>query len=330
MRIARFSHSVSVMAVAVLSMISVNMALPVRAADPLKVVVTFSILGDLVENVGGDLVSIQTLVGADGDAHAFEPTATEAQSVADAQVIIENGLEFETWLDNLVSGADSKAVRVVVSEGIEPLEGEEHEDGEHEESTATADSTTEADDEEDHEHEHEEDPHIWQSVKNAVIVVRNIEKGLSAADPTNAATYKRNADAYVAELNALDAEIRESVESIPADQRKLVTSHDALGYYAAEYGFTVVGTVIPSSNTEAETTSAELATLIDTIRSSGVKAVFAENISNTALIQQVVDETGVKFAPELYTDALGQPGTDGDTYIRMMQHNTRVIVENLR
>ncbi len=279
-------------------------------AGKLKVVATFSVLGDFVRNVAGDHVQLMVLVGPDGDTHEYEPSPSESVALANADVVIENGLGFEPWLDNLYTAAHSTAKRIVASRGVATLEVKD-------EPAADAHSET--------------DPHIWQDVQRAMSMVRNIEAGLSEADPTNAAIYKQNAEAYLHRLETLDNQIVQQVAGLPATRRKLVTSHDALGYYAARYGFELVGSVIASVSTEAgEPSAKDFADLINAIRASGTQAIFLETVTSPALIERISKEADVKIGPALYTDALGAPDSDGATYIDAMRHNTQAIVSTLR
>lgn len=298
---------------------------PSNSNTKLSVVATYSILGDLVANVGGDLVQIETLVGAGGDAHTFEPTPADSVKLIQATLIFENGLEFEPWLNDLYTSAQSQARRVVVSEKVEPraLEEAEHheEEGEHaQEEGAQHD-----------EHQHGEfDPHIWQSVTNAKLMVETIRDALVAADPNNTATYQANAENYLAQLSELENWVEAEVAKLPAEHRKLVTSHDTFGYFAERYGFEVIGSALTSVSTEAsEPSAAELAALVEQIKAIGVPAIFAENISNPRLMEQIAAEANVTLAPTLYTDALGEPGSDGETYIKMMRYNVQTIVTAL-
>lgn len=279
-------------------------------AGKLKVVATFSVLGDFVRNIAGDTVELKILVGPDADTHEYEPSPTDNVALTNADVIVENGLGFEAWLDNLYSAARAKAKRIVASEGVAILQVKD---------TADAPSHREG------------DPHIWQDVKRAMQMVRNIEAGLSAADPTHRALYQQNAAAYLKQLEALDNEIVQQVMGLPAPQRKLVTSHDALGYYAAGYGFELVGSVIASVSTEAgEPSAKDFADLVNAIRATGTKAIFLETVTSPALIERISKEAGVSIGPALYTDALGAPNSEGATYIEAMRHNTRAIVSTLQ
>ena len=272
-------------------------------------VATYSILGDLVENVGGQNVELTTLVGPDADAHTFEPAPSDNAGLAEADVVFENGLGFETWLDELYRSSGSNAERVVVTEDVDPMPLIE----------------------EDHGHEPREyDPHVWHDPANAVVMVESIREALTEADPENSEAYRRNAEEYVSELDALDADVGELVGSVPEDNRTLFTSHDTFGYFAERYGFGV-DTALASVSTEAGDPSAgETARLIEEIEASGVPAIFAENVSNQATMENIAREAGVELAPALYTDALGGPGSAGDTYVKMMRYNVSTMAEALQ
>ena len=273
----------------------------------LNVVATFSILGDLVRAVAGDNVQLHTLVGPDGDTHTYEPIPADGVALAQANLIFENGLGFETWLNKLYTASGSQAKRVVVTSGVTPGKitiGDE------------AGST---------------DPHAWQDVTYAMGMVTVIRDSLAAQDPAHAAAYQANAAAYLKQLQDLDAYLQQQAGTLPAGRRKLVTNHDALGYFAARYGFQVIGDVLGSVSTEAsEPSAADIARLIDEIKSAQVPAIFTENIENAAVINQVAQEAEVTVAPPLYTDALGKPGTAGDSYLKMMRYNVDTIVAALK
>lgn len=275
---------------------------PAPAANSrLKVVATYSILGDLVQNVAGDRVELFVLVGADGDTHTYEPTPGDSRTLAEADLVFENGLEFESWIDDLYTSSGSKAIRVAASDGIEPLAGGDF------------------------------DPHIWHSVTNAIQMVTNIRAALASADAANAAAYQANADAFIARLEELNQYITTQVDGLPAERHKLITNHDALGYFANAYGFTIVGDALGSVSTEAaEPSAAQIAAVADAIRREGVPAIFTENIEGSQVIEQIAREAGVKVAPALYTDALGPAGSEGATYLTMMRYNVDVIVSALR
>ncbi len=312
-------------------------------ADRLQVITTFSVLGDIVAQVGGDAVDVVVLVPAGADAHDFEPSPTDVGSLEDAMIVFENGLEFEPWLDDLYEAAASDATRVVVTDGITPREAgdhDEHEGEEHDDASPDAgDHADEGDDhdEEDHDgddhdgeddHEHGEyDPHVWHDVANVIQEVEAVRAALVAADPDYEATYEANAAAYTAELEALDAYVVEQVATLPEERRKLVTSHDTFGYFAARYGFEVLGTALGSVSTEGGDPSAqEINDLVEEIEACGVPAIFAENVTDISLMETIADEAGVTLAPTLYTDALGEPGSPGETYLGMIRVNVDAIV----
>ena len=276
-----------------------------------------------MEQVGGDAVRVTTLIGPGVDAHTYDPAPADLVVLADADVIFENGLGFEPWLEGFYESTQPPGTRIIVSEGITPREaGEVHD--EHEEE---ADAHEEG---EDHEHG-EYDPHAWHDVANVVIMVGTIRDALAAADPANAALYEANASAYIAELEALDAAIREQVATLPEDRRKLVTSHDTFGYFAAAYDFEILGTALGSLSTEAGDPSArDIAMLIAQIEEGGVPAIFAENVANPDLMESLAAEAGVALAPALYTDALGPEGSPGETYVGLMQYNVATIVDALK
>jgi zinc/manganese transport system substrate-binding protein len=282
---------------------------PGGAGGKLKVVVTFSILGDLVQNVGGDRVELHTLVASGMDTHTFDPRPLDGAALADAAVVFENGLGFEPWFDKLFRASGSGALRVIVTDGILPRTMAA---GEHGDAGGGV------------------DPHAWHDVTNAMHMVERIRDGLAQADPANATTYQANAESYLGQLKELDGWIQAQVATLAPERRKLVTTHDTFGYYAARYGFEVVGTALGSLSTEvADPSAGEIAALVQAIRSAGVPAVFAENVANPRLMQQIAAEAGVTLGPALYTDALGQTGTEGDTYIRMERYNTGAIVSAL-
>jgi zinc/manganese transport system substrate-binding protein len=274
----------------------------------------------LVKNVGGEAVEVTTLIGPGVDAHTYDPAPADLVVLTKADVIFENGLGFEPWLDRFFASAQPSGARVVVTEGITPREaGADAHEGEVQlEDEAGAD-------------EHGQfDPHVWHDVANVIVMVGNIRDALVAADPGRAELYEANAAAYIAELEALDASIREQVGTLPEERRKLITSHDTFGYFADAYGFEVLGTALGSVSTEAGDPSArDIATLITQIAEAGVPAIFAENVANPDLMESLASEAGVSLAPSLYTDALGPPGSPGETYVGMMQSNVTTIVDAL-
>lgn len=273
--------------------------------DRVKVVATFSILGDLVKNVGGDRVEVATLVGPNGDAHVYSPAPGDARTLAAAKVVFVNGLGLEGWLTRLVQASGTKAPTVVTSNGIKPRR--------------TAD-----------EHKPNQlvtDPHAWQSIANAKVYVANIRDGLAKADPAGKTAYEANARAYLARLDALEAEVRAAIAKIPPDRRKVITSHDALGYFAEAYGMEFVAPEGVSTDTEAS--ARDVARIIAQIRKQKIPAVFVENITDARLIQQIARETGARIGGTLFSDALSPPGGAAASYIDMMRNNALALATAL-
>lgn len=274
-------------------------------ADKIQAIATISIIGDLVKNVAGDAVYLVVLVGPNRDAHEYEPIPADSVNIARADVIFENGLHLEHWLDKLYTASGSKAKRVIVSYGVTPRVFEDN--------------------------PQDVDPHAWQDVTNVILYTRNIRDALAAIDPANKNTYESNAKNTIQKLQALDAWVKTEVASIPVAQRKLVTNHDALGYFAKAYGFQIIGAVIPSATTEAADPSAkETADLLNIIKSNGVHAIFSENMANPKLARTLSKEAGVQVGPEVYTDALGSQSSDGESYLKMIRHNVKIFVEYLK
>jgi len=279
--------------------------LPVFAQEKLPVVASFSVLGDFVREIGGERVSVTTLVGPDGDAHVYSPTPADAKTVAGAKLVVVNGLKFEGWLSRLVKSSGTKAMVATATTGITPLK--------------LAD---------DHGHGHGgEDPHAWQSVANAKIYVGNVRDALVAADPAGKAVYEANAAAYQTKLDALEAEIKATVARIPVDRRKAITSHDAFGYFVKAYG---IAFIAPQGvSTEAEASAKDVARIIRQIKAEKVPAVFLENITNPRLAEQIARESGAKIGGRLYSDALSAESGPAGTYIAMMKHNISQIEKAL-
>ena len=291
---------------------------PTPPGGRLRVVATFSVLGEFVARVAGDRADVRVLAPAGSDAHEYEPAPSDAARVADADVLFEVGLGFESWLDALYTSSGSRAKRVATTAGITLREAQEH----------AADAHDAHDAHDDH---GEHDPHVWQDVRNAIAMVRSIEAALATADPAHAADYRTNATQYVAELEALDAEIVSAMQAIPADERRVVTSHDALGYFGARYGLVIVGNVIDSISTEAgEPSAQEIAALIDAIRAERVRAIFPESMSNPQLVERVAREAGVRVGVPLFTDALSESGGPHASYAQAMRANLRAIAEAVK
>lgn len=306
-------------------------ALP-ASAENLKVVASFSIIADFAKNVGGDRIELTTLVGPDGDAHVYEPKPADAVAMAGADVVLVNGLQFEGFLQRLVEASSTKASIVELTRGIEAIkmeeEGPEHHEGEATEAEghdhAAEGVKEEAHEEAGEEHHHGEiDPHAFQSVHNAEIYVRNIADAFCAADAAGCAAYKANAEVYTAKLEALDEEIRAGVASIPEDKRVIITSHDAFGYFAHEYG---IAFLAPEGvSTESEASAADVAALIGQVKEDKASAIFVENITNPRLIEQIAAETNLKVGGVLFSDALSAEDGRAATYIDMMRSNIGTI-----
>ena len=282
-------------------------AAPAQAQQRLDVVATFSILGDLVKNVGGDRVAVQSLVGPNGNAHVYAPSPGDAKKVADAKVVFVNGLGFEGWLERLVKASGTKASIVVATRGIKPRERAS-----------------------DHEHDHDHgraDPHAWQSVANAKIYVANIRDALIAADPAGKDAYDANAAAYLAKLDVLEREVRDVVAKIPADRRRVITSHNAFGYFQDAYGISF--TAPQGVSTEAEASAKDVAAIISQIKKQKAAAVFLENVTDPRLVEQIARETGAKIGGTLYSDALTDDKGDAPTYIDLIRHNLRQLAAAL-
>jgi manganese/iron transport system substrate-binding protein len=279
----------------------------------LQVVATTSIVGDLVRNVDDDLIDLAVMLPPGSDPHTFQPAPRDAALVADAHVVFINGLDLEEFLAELIDNAGGEATVIPVSAGIETRQfgdGREHDD--------------------DTGHQHRgADPHVWMSPANAIVMVNNVEQALSTLDPANAEAYEARAKAYEAQLAELDEWVKKQIETIPAENREMVTDHDAFGYYAERYGLEIVGTVIPAYSTNAEPSAQELAELEDAIGEYGVKAVFVGTMVNPVLSQQVAEDLGIQLIP-LYTGSLGEPGSDAETYIDFIHYNTTAIVDALR
>jgi zinc/manganese transport system substrate-binding protein len=271
---------------------------PVRAQERLNVVASFSILGDFVRNVGGESVNVAVLVGPDSDAHVYAPTPSDAKKVADAKLVFVNGLGFEGWLPRLVKSAGGKATVVTVTAGIAPLRFGS-----------------------------EADPHAWQSVANAKIYVANIRDALAAAAPGDAEGFKARAAVYLADLDALVREVREGIAKIPEGRRKVISTHNAFGYFAAAYGVEFIAPV--GVSTESEASARDIAKIITQIRTARIPAVFLENITDPRLMGRISAETGARVGGTLYSDSLTGEKGDSPTYIAMVRHNIKALTSAL-
>lgn len=296
------------------------------AAEPkVKAVASFSILGDMVRQVGGDRVEVTTFVGPNGNAHDFEPTPADAKRLAQSDVLFINGLGMEGWLPRLeqASGFDGETVRV--TEGIDaaamPEDRAGHDHGAEHDGHAH----------EDHAHAHDDgalDPHAWQNLRNAKLYVANIRDGLIAADPEGRAVYEANAEAYLTRIDALDRRIKAAVAKIPEQRRVVVTSHEAFGYFGRAYGIEFLAP--QGVSTDSEASAKTVAQIIDQVRERNIPAVFLENVSDPRLLKQIADETNAKVGGTLYSDALSEPDGPAPTYLEMIRHNMAELSKALQ
>jgi zinc/manganese transport system substrate-binding protein len=275
---------------------------PEHAPDRLKVLATFSILADFAANVGGERVEVTTLVGRNGDAHVYAPAPADAKKVADAKVVLTNGLGFEGWIDRLVKASGSKAPVVVATRGVTSR-------------TRVENGRSEA------------DPHAWQSVPDAKIYVANIRDAFIAADPAGRDVYQANAAAYLAKLDALDKDVRAAVAAVPAERRKVISTHDAFGYFQDAYGIRFIAP--QGVSTESEPSARDVARIISQVKAQKIPAVFLENVSDPRLMQQIARETGARIGGTLYSDALTDAAGEAPTYIDLVRHNVRQMTSAL-
>lgn len=276
-----------------------------RAGGPLKIVTSTTILADLARQIGGERVDVQSLLPANADPHDYEPSPDDVIAIEDADLVILHGLQLDTWVDPLIESAQTGAPVIVATKGIETIGSDD-------------------------EHFSDGDPHVWFDPMRVKTMVATIQAALAAADPDGADFYRQRLDAYDTALDQLDSEIQQRIDLIPEERRVLVTNHDALEYYADRYGLTIVGTVIPGLDSRTEPSAKEIAQLIDEIERSGVQVIFAENTVSPALADSLAGDAGIRVAPELFTDSLGDKDSGADSYIGLMQTDTKIIVENLR
>ena len=310
------------------AVLALSLAAPAvaQSGKPIPVVATFSILGDMAKRIGGEHVAVTTLVGPDGDTHVYQPTPADARAVSEAKVLVVNGLQFEGWLDRLVDASDFRGIRAVATEGIEPIALDDmHAEGDHHDDR-DRDKHAESGHHDGHDHG-AFDPHGWQSLRNAAVYAGNIAAALAKADPGNAGAFHRNREAYVAEIEALDSEIRKIVARLPAASRTVVTSHDAFQYFGRDYGLTFVAP--QGLSTESEASAKDVARLIRQIRDDGIRAVFIENIGDPRLLKRIADETGAAIGGTLYPGALSGPDGPAPTYLDMMRHNATTLARAL-
>ncbi|CAI07106.1 ABC transporter, periplasmic binding protein precursor [Aromatoleum aromaticum EbN1] len=294
--------------IALLAALALGLALaaPALRAAPLEVVASFSILGDFVTRVGGERVAVTTLVGAGADAHNYQPRPSDARRLGNARLIVANGLGFDAWIERLAQSAGYRGRILIASAGIRPL-AEEDEHG--------------------HAHEGAVDPHAWQDVSNAIRYVANIAEALSQADPAGAAVYRQNAARYIAELEALDATIRRTLATVPAERRKVVSSHDAFGYFSHAYDVRFLAAA--GVSTQSEPSAGGIAQLIRQLRREKAPAVFVESISDPRLAERISHESGARLGGMLYSDALSNADGPAPTYLDMMRHNLETLIKGL-
>jgi zinc/manganese transport system substrate-binding protein len=273
-------------------------ASPLRAEGRLNVVASFSILGDFARNIGGDRVNVTTLVGPNADVHVYTPAPQDAKRIADAKLVFVNGLGLEGWLPRLAQSAGGRARIIVASDGIAPLKRGS-----------------------------DADPHAWQSVSNAKIYVVNIRDALASADPADGEVFRANSARYLAELDALDVEVRAAVDKIPTERRKVISTHDAFGYFAQAYGVQFIAPL--GVSTESEPSARDIADIIGQIKREKIPAVFLENMTDDRLIGRIAAEARAKVGGTLISDALTDEKGDSPTYIAMVRHNIRALTSAL-
>jgi zinc/manganese transport system substrate-binding protein len=296
------------------ALVATGLASPVFASDKLQVVASFSVLGDLAQEIGGDHVVVTTLVGPNGDAHMFEPSPSDAKALGSAAVLVENGLGLEHWLDRLIRVSGFKGEAVIASTGVTPRlwQGDPAEAAE---LAKGADGKA-------------IDPHAWQDPKNGILYVNNIVAGLSAADPANASAYAANGKALAASLAAIDTRLAAEFGSLPEARRRIVTSHDAFGYFGAAYDLHFIAP--EGLSTESEVSAAAIAAIIRQIKAEKITALFVENISDPRLLDQIARETHVKIGGELFSDALSPADGPAPTYVKMFENNETQILAAIR
>ncbi len=273
-------------------------AAPACAQDRVNVVASFSILGDFVKNVGGDRVNVTTLVGPNSDVHVYTPAPADAKKIADAKLLVINGLGLEGWLPRLLQSSGSKARIITATKGITPLK-------------VGAGG----------------DPHAWQSVLDAKIYVADIRDALVAADPADAEAFRSNALSYLEKLDALDREVREAVAKVPPNRRKVISTHDAFGYFASAYGIQFIAPL--GVSTESEASARDIAGIITQIKTEKIPAIFLENFSDPRLIRRISAETGARVGGTLYSDSLTDEKGDSPTYIELVRHNIKALTSAL-
>ena len=294
------------------TMVLLGVAAPVMASEPLPVVASFSILADMVKQVGGPHVEVTSLVGPNSDAHVFDPTPADAKRLAAAKLVVVNGLGFEGWLNRLVKSSGYKGPVLTASKGVKtiPMAASDHGHS--------------------HGHKHSHaafDPHAWQSLLNARQYVENIRVALSAAMPAHSADFQSRATDYLKQIDALEKSTQARIAAVPMERRRVITSHDAFGYFAREYKVTFYP--LQGLSTASEPSAADVVRIVNEIKKNKVTAIFAENISDPRVLERVAKDTGAKIGGTLYADALSAPGTQADTYLKMFELNVSTIVAGI-
>lgn len=279
------------------------------AAPPLPVVVSFSILGDMVKNIGGDLVAVKTLVGTDGDAHGFQPASSDGKAVAAAGLVFVNGLGFDDWMRRLVDATDYKGRVAVASQGVQSRDAFAHDPGAHE-----------PDAHDDTRHGGRiADPHAWQDLSNGVIYAENIAAALIEALPARTQEITLRKQQYQAAIRATDDAVRHEIDQVPAAQRTIITSHDAFGYFGAAYGVRFLAPY--GTGADSDPSAASIAGLIDQIKAEGVREIFVENMTSPRAVKQLAEDAGAVIGGTLYSDALSGPGGGAPDYLAMFKNN---------
>jgi zinc/manganese transport system substrate-binding protein len=279
---------------------------PANAADKIKVAASFSVLGDMVRQVGGERVEVTSFVGPNGDAHVYEPTPGDTRTLAAAPILVVNGLGLEGWMSRLEKSSGFKGTVVTATTGVKTRQMEEEEHGSTHKIT---------------------DPHAWQSLANGRIYVQNIRDGLIAADPAGQDVYAANAARYLAEIEEVEQLVRDSVAKLPPARRKIITTHDAFGYFGATYGMEFIAP--EGVSTDSEASARDVAKIIRQIKAEKVPAVFLENVTDHRLLDQIARETGAKLGGTLYSDALSEANGPAATYLDMFRHNIRTLAAAL-
>jgi zinc/manganese transport system substrate-binding protein len=278
----------------------------VQAADPIKVAASFSVLGDMVKQIGGDRVDVSTFVGPNGDAHVYEPTPGDAKTLAASAVLVVNGLGLEGWMGRLQKSSSFKGKLITATQGIKTRQMEEEEHGKTRKIT---------------------DPHAWQSLANGRVYVANIRDGLIAADPAGKDVYEANAKKFLADIDTVEQQTKDSIAKLPSARRKIITTHDAFGYFGATYGLEFIAP--EGVSTESEASAKDVAKIIRQIKAEKIPAVFLENVTDRRLLDQIAKETGAKIGGTLYSDALSEPNGPAATYLDMFRNNIQALTTAL-